>query len=230
MATLKSKLLKWMISISAETKTGAHASVFYLHHHGHIIHANQHGEFRLIKKDKEESEDGSLIWFMELNNLNYEEFKGQIIDILEDFCDEQGIFPKSKARDMYVNELMTDEGASGTYKQICEDYGIARIYGEEYDDILAGVDDALSVSVAEDPFTGITRDAAEEIAKATLENFSCTIDESKDENGQPAEAVFSLHQDELKDRIMDTFSNWGLITDDPEQVAGENPGNDDIEL
>lgn len=126
---------------------------------------------------------------------NLAEFRGQVVDVFEDFCDEYGIRIENKERDEYNAEAGYEEGEN-----------TAIIFGSDYDLIADEVTDRVNNADGKESFTP---DEVSDIADALMDIFDNQI---LKERGTIIFVCDPLKV-ELKKGIVDTFRAWDLISE-----------------
>lgn len=126
---------------------------------------------------------------------NLAEFRGQVVDVFEDFCDEYGIRIENKERDEYNAEAGYEEGENA-----------AIIFGGDYDLIADEVTGRVNNAAGKESFTP---DEVSDIADALMDIFDNQILKERGTIGFVCDPL----KVELKEGIVDTFRAWDLINE-----------------
>ena len=137
------------------------------------------------------------------------EFLGQIVDIFEDYADENGIMIENSDRDDELSDLIED-GEYDSIEDAREGEGLAIIYGEDYDTITDTYRNLTDLWLSELPDAPVSRSTAREYSAAIVESFMGILEErGVDSDGHRIE-LDSVDKDFLQDKVLDTFTLWGL--------------------
>ena len=174
-----------------------------------------------------DSEDGPIVTrpsseYSIMEN-DYEEFLGQIVDTFEDFLDSAGMTIKSDERAADIMDLVED-GEYASVEEAIEGECPAHIYGGDYD-IIADAYRQISGSWDDGMPAPVSRDAAKGYVDRITEAFTDIMKErgAWQENGEPvsdADLSFSMENENVKEKVLDTFTNWGLCSIDLSRLDG----------
>lgn len=138
------------------------------------------------------------------------EFLGQIVDIFEDYLDDNGMTILNEDRDEQAVEAV-ENGDYETTEEAIAELGMCCIYGEDYDRI-ADVYRHLTGNWDSDlPKYAVTKKVAEGYSRAITEAFM-EIMEERGVNAEDGSRIDTGNLDRigLEYKVLDTFTRWGL--------------------
>ena len=124
------------------------------------------------------------------------EFKGQIVDIFEDYFAEHNVVLNNEDKQTAI-----DDGEDPD--------NLAIIYGEDYDVIGDEIEYAINLKMSHGYV--IDKSLMESISTATID-AAITLLANIDDETKRAEIILTMTNDKpaLKNKIRDTFVNWNL--------------------
>ncbi len=125
-----------------------------------------------------------------LTDDNFPEFKGQLVDIFEDFCEEQGISIENEDREEYNRESGYAPGENA-----------AIIFGDDYDDLTEAAEELVNMGC--EPF--VCTSQVTNVALDTIARFKEILDLRGSRPIAPPEAT------ELMSQIIDLYRKWGVL-------------------
>lgn len=159
-----------------------------------------------FQADDETISDGMLIESIsdvDLSNLepvgnevkisDIPEFIGQVIDVCEDFLDEEGITIQNEERD---EAIASGEDADG----------LAQIYGSHYDLIAGVMRRTLEKNICCN--TKLTSDEVQSLSAKVVETTLFELSRNDINDNQ------YNHAKDLQKKIIETFKNWELVSDE----------------
>lgn len=137
-----------------------------------------------------------------LNTETLPEFKGQIVDIFEDYFEELKIDIPCSDKIEAVNDGEDPDG-------------LAIIYGEDYDTIADTIDSYISAKKSDNMPIKFDAQEMRAISGNIVDNASTLLQKiTNTEVRDNAIARMNKDKKELRHRIADTFSNWNLYGND----------------
>ena len=132
----------------------------------------------------------------ELNQDSLPEFIGQIVDIFEDFCDDNNISIENSERDDYLEDD--------------PDNPCAIIFGDDYDAI--GNEISYAVNNLDLMNKNISETDLNQTIQSVIDEFTriITRDDYIENNNNNAAAMTSENIAMLSEKITDTFERWHI--------------------
>lgn len=150
-----------------------------------------------------------------VNASTYPEFRGQVVDIFEDYCADNNIFIQNDERDGEVEDYLTECASLTTDDNdgSIPSLDLAIIYGDDYDTIVGALEHYMDID--NDPSDATIEDK-EAAIKDIIDAFYDIVRERAlyiDANETVSLRVVSVNEDVVKffhDKLDELFTKWEL--------------------
>lgn len=178
-----------------------------------------------------DTEDGPIVADVTERNADdmLPEFLGQIVDIYEDWLDENGMTITNADRDEELAESVAN-GEYDTLEEAQEESGLAHIYGFDYDGIANMYRMRTGCWESELPPAMSRQNALKCIDDMMAEFTEIMADRGVYQASGEKVPENAIDREKLESKALETFERWGLCGIDPATYKPRELSTDDLEL